>query len=435
METVTKKIRERAVLVGWLPKGRPSWEIEESLDELELLADTAGAEVMTRIIQEREKPAPATLIGKGKLHSLANLVAEQNINLVIFDDDLTPAQQRNVEDIVRIKVVDRTGLILDIFAQRARTREGKLQVELAQMEYLLPRLVGKGILLSRLGGGIGTRGPGETKLEVDRRRIRDKISHIKKDLETVRKHRRLYRAKRQSVPVPVVAIVGYTNSGKSTLLNTLTHAGVLSEDRLFATLDPTTRRIRLPNSQRVLLSDTVGFIRKLPHQLVEAFKATLEEVSEADLLLHIIDTFHPNQAEQVEAVEKILKELGLAKKKIIYVYNKIDLFENKNTPKVFLRRTPDSVAISALKKEGIEKLLKLIEKKIAGDVLDVTLSVPHQNQSLLSQIHELGKVIDTRYHTDRIEIQAILSYQTIARLEKKTLLKDVTIIREQPVPV
>jgi GTP-binding protein HflX len=411
METTTVISKERAALVGWLPKRRPDWETEESLDELKQLADTAGAEVITRMVQERDKPAPATLIGKGKLQSLARLVEEEGIDLVIFDDDLSPVQQRNVENIVHTKVVDRTGLILDIFAQRARTREGKLQVELAQMEYLLPRLVGKGILLSRLGGGIGTRGPGETKLEVDRRRIRDKISHIKKDLENVRKHRRLYRAKRQSVPVPVAALVGYTNSGKSTLLNTLTQAGVLCEDRLFATLDPTTRRIRLPNGQRVLLSDTVGFIRKLPHQLVEAFKATLEEVSEADFLLHIVDISHPNQMEQVDAVNGILNELGLSDKDIICVYNKTDRFENKNTIKIILHQNPGSVAISALKGEGI-------------------LSIPHQNQSLISQIHEYGKVTDTRYLDEGIEVQAKLSYQTIARLEKNNLFEGVKIIRE-----
>lgn len=426
----TGLIKEQAVLVGWLPKGRPGGDIEESLDELELLAATAGAKIFSRVVQERAKPAPATLIGKGKLQYIANLIAENEIDLVIFDDDLTPVQQRNVEDIVNTKVVDRTGLILDIFAQRARTREGKLQVELAQMQYLLPRLVGKGTLLSRLGGGIGTRGPGEMKLEVDRRRIRKKISHIKKDLDNVRKHRRLYRAKRQSVPVPVVALVGYTNSGKSTLLNTLTGAGVPCEDRLFATLDPTTRRIRLANGQHVLLSDTVGFIRKLPHQLVEAFKATLEEVSEADLLLHIIDTSHPNQTEQVQAVENILEELGLADKKIISVYNKSDRFKNKNTVKIIAAQTPGSVAISALHNEGIDKLLEAIEENVAGDVLEVTISIPHKNQSLVSQIHEMGKVSQTRYLDERIELRATLSYQMIARLEKTALLKDVKISRE-----
>jgi GTP-binding protein HflX len=426
------KIKEKAALVGWSPKRGPKREADESLDELEQLADTAGAEVVFRVVQEREKPAPATFIGRGKLKSLGEFVSEKEIDLVIFDDDLTPVQQRNVEDIVRTKVVDRTGLILDIFAQRARTREGKLQVELAQMEYLLPRLVGKGTLLSRLGGGIGTRGPGEMKLEIDRRRIREKISHIKKDLEAIRKHRRLYRAKRQSVPVPVAALVGYTNSGKSTLLNSLTNAGVFCENRLFATLDPTTRRIELPNGRRVLLSDTVGFIRKLPHQLVEAFKATLEEVSEADLLLHIIDASHSDWMEQAEAVDKILAELELAEKDIICVYNKIDRFKNKNRVKILLRQKPGSVAISALRGEGIGGLLEAVEQKTANNVLDVTLSIPHKNQSVLSQIHELGKVTHTRYLDDRIEVKARLSYQPLARLEKNSLLGDIKIIRGQP---
>ncbi len=328
------------------------WEVEDSLEELGQLARSAGAKVSKAVIQERERFDPAFLIGKGKLEELKR-ITQSGIDLVIFDDDLTGTQQRNLERFLGVKVLDRSALILDIFAQRARTREGYLQVELAQLNYILPRLVGLGERLSRLGGGIGTRGPGETKLEVDRRIIRRRMTKIQRELERVRRHRALLRKPRRRIGLPTVSLVGYTNAGKSTLMNSLTHAGVLVEDRLFVTLDPTIRILSLPGGKRVLLSDTVGFIRKLPHQLVAAFKATLEEVVEADLLLHVIDASSPRMEVQIQAVEQVLGELGISDKANIKVYNKMDLLGGPIGNKGSFR---DGIAISALTGDGIREL-------------------------------------------------------------------------------
>jgi GTP-binding protein HflX len=299
-------------------------KVEETLQELERLVETAGGETVGRIIQRREAPDPATYIGKGKLEELKALQAETQATTVIFDDQLSPAQQRNLERALEVKVLDRTALILDIFAQRARSHEGKLQVELAQMRYTLPRLGGKGLILSRLGGGIGTRGPGETKLEVDRRRIRSKIHDIEEEIKTVCAQRAVHRSRREQSGLPCIALVGYTNAGKSTLLNRLTDAGVLVEDKLFATLDPTIRLLILPSGRKVLLADTVGFIRKLPHALIAAFRATLEEVIYADVLMHVIDAGAPDWQEQSQAVYEVLKELDAADKPMITVMNKTD---------------------------------------------------------------------------------------------------------------
>ncbi len=293
---------ERAFLVAVEVRGGGAWNSESSLDELAQLAGTAGAVVVGRTIQRLDSPNPATYIGKGKLAEIIALRPQLDYDLVIFDDELSPSQQRNLEDALKVKVLDRTALILDIFARRARTREGALQVELAQHEYLLPRLAGQWSHLERLGGGIGTRGPGETQLETDRRLIRNRISRLKAQLEQVRRHRALYRARRAKQGVPVVALVGYTNAGKSTLMNALSGAGVLAENRLFATLDPVTRKVGLPGGGFFLLTDTVGFIQKLPTQLVAAFRATLEELADADLLLHVVDITHPDAAEQAETV-------------------------------------------------------------------------------------------------------------------------------------
>ncbi len=301
---------------------QPRWEAEDALEELAHLARSAGARVQGMTLQERPAPDPRTCIGRGKAEELAAGVA--GVDVVIFDEELSGSQQRTLEELLQRKVVDRTGLILDIFAQRARTREAKLQVELAQLDYMLPRLVGGWAHLERLGGGIGTRGPGETQLESDRRVIRRRMTKIRRDLERVRRHRAVLRRPRQKVPVPVVALVGYTNAGKSSLLNALTRAGVYEADQLFATLDPTIRRLELAGGRVVLLSDTVGFIRKLPHQLVAAFKATLEEVAAADLLVHVVDVSHPAMAQQMEAVEAVLAELGLARVPRIEAYNKVD---------------------------------------------------------------------------------------------------------------
>ncbi|MCI0796808.1 MAG: GTPase HflX [Chloroflexi bacterium] len=324
----TQPRAERVYLVGVQLKGRPGlWAAEDSVQELAELARSAKAFVVGSMIQRLERPTPVYL-GKGKLEDLRDLVMRKRVNTVIFDDELTPTQQRNVENALGgVKVIDRTALILDVFAQRARTKEGRLQVELAQHEYLLPRLAGQWTHLERLGGGIGTRGPGETQIETDRRLVRRRIRKLNKDVDDVSRHRSLYRSKRRASGVPVASLVGYTNAGKSTLLNRLTNADVAAEDMLFTTLDPVTRKIQTPVGRDVLLTDTVGFIQKLPHAVVAAFRATLEEVQESTLVIHVLDITHPNAAEQSEVVEKILAEMGIASKPRILVLNKIDLLE------------------------------------------------------------------------------------------------------------
>lgn len=340
------------------------YQLEESLDELSRLAETAGAVVVARVVQEAETPNPALYIGKGKAEEIRIICYEEDANLVIFDNELSPAQLRNLEKIIPFKIIDRTQLILDIFAQRARSREGKLQVELAQLSYLLPRLVGRGIEMSRLGGGIGTRGPGETQLEVDRRRILNRIHKIKTRIKEVQKTRQLHRQHRHSLGLPILALIGYTNTGKSTLMNRLTTAGVQVDDKLFATLDPTVRRLRLSNGLIALVSDTVGFIHKLPHTLIEAFKATLEEVKEADILLHVIDSSHPEMDRQVQDVYKVLQDLGANQKPIISVYNKVDKLRPGEVPGKVLQKQDKAVAISALHSYGIEDLLQAIQQEL-----------------------------------------------------------------------
>jgi GTP-binding protein HflX len=347
-----------ALLVGLRRARQPRWEAEDALEELAQLARSAGARVQGMVLQERPAPDPRTCIGRGKAEELAAGVA--GVDVVIFDEELSGSQQRNLEDLLQRKVVDRTGLILDIFAQRARTREAKLQVELAQLDYMLPRLVGGWAHLERLGGGIGTRGPGETQLESDRRVIRRRLTRIRRDLERVRRHRAVLRRPRQKVPLAVVALVGYTNAGKSSLLNALTRAGVYEADHLFATLDPTIRRLQLPDGRMVLLSDTVGFIRKLPHQLVAAFKATLEEVAAADLLVHVVDVSHPAMAQQMEAVEAVLAELGLARVPRIEAYNKVDRLP---APPPWAGGEA-KVALSAKSGSGLADLLKAIARAL-----------------------------------------------------------------------
>lgn len=307
------------------------------------------------------RPDPATLLGKGKVPLIQQRVLEGSIDLVIFDESLTPAQQRNWEEALQVKVIDRTSLILDIFAQRAKTREGKLQVELAQMNYLLPRLVGKGILLSRLGGGIGTRGPGETQLEMDRRQVRTRIARLKRQLEKVRQSRALQRARRQEQGLPIVALVGYTNAGKSTLFNQMTGAHIRSDSRLFSTLDPTLRRVRVGRDLTFILSDTVGFIRKLPHLLVEAFRATLEEVTEATLILHVVDASSPEALEHIGAVRQVLREIEADRKPVLRVWNKIDLLHDPNALERFNR---NGTSVSALKGEGIDRLKQQVAEEI-----------------------------------------------------------------------
>lgn len=354
--------REVALLIGLKQPHQPRWEAEESLEELAQLAVSAGAESAFRVLQERSVPDPRTLIGRGKAEDIREL-CEEGVDLVIFDDDLTGSQQRNLEATLQRKVIDRTGLILDIFAQRARSREGKLQVELAQLKYLLPRLTGHGADLSRLGGGIGTRGPGETQLEVDRRRIRRRVIKIEEELEKVQRHRALLRRRRQKQALPTAALVGYTNAGKSSLLNALTHAKLPVADKFFVTLDPTLRKVILPGGRAVLLSDTVGFIKKLPHQLVAAFKATLEEVQASDLLLHVIDIAHPQWQDQEQAVTAVLEELGIATKPLISLYNKVDKLPHPEAI-AFLSRRPRSVVTSANTGAGLSELKTVIAEML-----------------------------------------------------------------------
>ncbi|MBE3588369.1 MAG: GTPase HflX, partial [Thermoanaerobacteraceae bacterium] len=389
-------------------------ETEESLAELARLADTAGALVAGTVVQRLRRPDPATLLGRGKVRDeIALACRELGVELVICDRELSPAQVRNLEEELDVRVIDRTQLILDIFARRARTREGKLQVELAQLEYLYPRLTGKGTDLSRLGGGIGTRGPGETKLETDRRRIRRRIADLRRELEEVRRHRTLLRTRRQDVPVTLAALVGYTNAGKSTLLNALTGADVFAGDRLFATLDPTTRRLVLPGGEEVLLTDTVGFIRRLPHHLVAAFRATLEEVTEADLLLHVVDAGHPGYPAQVGAVESVLSSLGAAEKPTILVYNKIDRLtagEALSLPEGRL-----SVAVSALTGQGLDRLRQLMaqvlkEGKVRGEFL-----VPHHRGDVLHLLYEKGEVLSRQDTPEGVRLEVELGKVWAAR--------------------
>jgi len=354
------KIRggETAVLVAAKLPGDSMAQVEDSLSELERLADSAGAEVIDQVIQERKGKDPRLYIGEGKALELRAAYRDR-VNVVIFNGDLSGSQQRNLEEMLELKVLDRTGLILDIFAQRAHTREGMAQVELAQLEYLLSRLVGASPSLSRLGGGIGTRGPGETQLESDRRRMRRRMSHIRKGLERVRRSREIMRRNRQKRGLPIVCLVGYTNAGKSTLFNALTRANAVVGDRLFATLDPTVRRMRLSGGQIALLFDTVGFIRKLPHQLIHAFRATLEELLNADLLLHVVDASHPKREEQIRAVDEVLGEIGAAHKPILLVYNKVDRL-NGQERLLSSNSQREKVGVSALTGEGIENLRGLL---------------------------------------------------------------------------
>lgn len=355
---------EKAILVAVkLPKEREE-EQQESMVELRHLARTAGARVLAEVVQEREKLDPATYIGRGKAQQVGGMAEEMEADLVIFDENLTPSQQKNLEEITGVKVVDRTQLILDIFAQRARSGEGKLQVELAQMDYLSTRLIGKGLSMSRLGGGIGTRGPGETQLETDRRRIRRRVQTLRERLVRVRRSRDTQRKTRQKRGLLQVALVGYTNAGKSTLMNRLTGTHVLVEDKLFATLDPTLRRLKLPGGTVAILSDTVGFIQRIPHQLIEAFKATLEEVNEADLLMHVVDASHPMVDHQIAAVNHTLNEIGAGDKPLVTALNKADLVENPISLKRLSRVYEGSVSISALKGDGLDELLSRVEEAL-----------------------------------------------------------------------
>lgn len=405
---------ERAILIG-MEWGRNDslWTVDDSLEELKQLADTAGATVIKKFIQKRPKPDPAFFIGRGKVQELALYAQQENIDLCIFDDELSPAQQRNIESVMGIRILDRTALILDIFAQRARTNEGKLQVELAQLQYTLPRIMGKGLMLSRLGGGIGTRGPGETKLEVDRRRIRDRIAFIKEQIEKVKAVRSLHRSKRKKNNVFEVSLVGYTNAGKSTLLNTLTNSDIYAKDQLFATLDPTTRQLTLPNKQEIIITDTVGFIRRLPHQLIAAFRSTLEVVTEADLLVHVIDVSHELYKEQAAAVHEVLKEIGAESKPVITVYNKIDKLPPDSKLADRLALEEDTVCISAAKKLNLETLQQMIESHLKSKAVEVTLCIPYAETAKAAQLHETANVLEQDYTENGAVMKVILPVEDL----------------------
>ena len=417
MEHGAKNNRERAILVGVELTGDDPEQSLYSLEELAQLADTAGAEVLTQMVQKRSRPDAATLLGKGKVEELAGLCRESGADLVIINRELSQAQARNLEEHAGVRVIDRTQLILDIFARRARTSEGKLQVELAQLNYLLPRLTGRGIAMSRLGGGIGTRGPGETKLEVDRRRIRKRIADLDREIAEVKKHRDLLRRSRKDVLFPLVALVGYTNAGKSTILTKLTGADVLVEDKLFATLDPTTRRVILPNNETILLTDTVGFIQNLPHHLVAAFRATLEEVVEADLLLHVIDASHPYVEKQIEAVDKVLESLGAAGKPSIMVYNKVDLLPEGDVP--VADRGHQAVALSALKGRGFAELLGALAYALSASRIRKIFFIPYQKSGVLSILHEKGKVLREEHGEKGLSVEAEIDLIWAGRVEQK----------------
>lgn len=356
---------EKAVLVGLSLKNASDWQTEETLQELEQLAKSAGAKVLHVAQQKRDVPDRSLYLGKGKVEEIQLLVEESGADVVVIDAELTPSQGRNLEEALACKVVDRTALILDIFATRARSKEGKLQVELAQLNYLLPRLTGKGTSMSRLGGGIGTRGPGETKLEMDRRRIRRRISNLNKEIENIKKHRTVQRQSRKKNRIPTLALVGYTNAGKSTLFNSLTQSFTFTEDKLFATLDPLLRKARLPGGQDIVVADTVGFIKKLPHFLVASFRATLEEVKEADLLLNVTDISHPFMEEQMTSVLSVLKDIYKEDTyEILPVFNKSDLLQDDAGLLRLKREYPDSVLVSALKKANMDELLRVVEDKL-----------------------------------------------------------------------
>jgi GTPase len=412
---IERAFRERIVLVGVTWPGASEEETEASLDELSLLVDTAGADEVARVIQRRATPDPATFVGKGKAEEILEIAEAVDADTVVFDEELSPAQQRNLERLFGRSAIDRTAVILDIFAQNAHTVEGKAQVQLALLRYRMPRLRGKGKSLSQQMGGIGARrGPGETQLEVDRRRVARLIHKLEDDLRQITKHRDIQRKSRRRSPFQTVSIVGYTNAGKSTLLNRLTDAGVLVEDRLFATLDATTRRLQLPGGETVLVTDTVGFVRKLPHQLVEAFKSTLEVVGEADLLVHVVDSSSPDPLAQIEAVREVLGEIGAADVPELLVFNKDDLAPEAATQLVARER--GSVAISAATGAGIDGFLAAMSERLRSLTRVVELMVPFERGDVLAAIHREGEVLDEQADEAGMRLRARLDDASASRL-------------------
>ena len=422
---ISQKSRTDGAPAAASSDGRPSipeFDAEESLAELRTLAESAGADVVGEILQRRDRPDPATLVGAGKLQEIAGAAASVNADVLLFDHDLTPSQQRNIEKVIERRVIDRTQLILDIFARHARTREGQLQVELAQLKYLMPRLAGHGVEMSQLGGGIGTRGPGETKLETDRRKIARRVRHVEEQIENVRRIRAQQRQRRESVPVATVALVGYTNAGKSTLFNALTRAGVLSSSKMFATLDPTIRAVDLPSKRKVLLSDTVGFIRNLPHTLVSAFRATLEEVQRAALILHVSDASNRLSAEQDAQVEIVLKELETEKKPRLRVMNKVDLLDEEVAESLIADAESErshTVYVSAVEGTGLQELLRRIDQMIEEDqVRRVRVCVPQKEGKALALLEAKGRISSRKYTDGAVELDVEAPESVVRRVQE-----------------
>jgi GTP-binding protein HflX len=414
-------VRERAALVGLFKDSPRHFDPEQALEELAGLADAANADVVLRMQQERAKPDPATFLGRGKVEMLAAACDEARVDVVIFDNELSPAQMRNLEDALDRAVVDRTQLILDIFARRARTREGKLQVELAQLKYLMPRLVGSSEALSRLGGGIGTRGPGETKLETDRRRIRHRLSVLSKEIETVRQRRSQLRERRHKSAVPTVALVGYTNAGKTTMFNSLTGGDAVASNALFVTLDPLVRRVKLPDRRELLVSDTVGFIDRLPHSLIAAFRATLEEVAEADLLLHVIDASAPDRDRHMAAVAAVLSEVGAQRVPTVEVFNKCDRLEAGERARL-TALYPGALCVSALSGQGRDEVIAAMETRLGLDTATITLEFdPHDaaDRASLAELYRVARVHQHVTTEDRIIIEADLPRRLAAKFHKE----------------
>jgi len=404
---IIKEGKEKAILVVCkFYHSLGDWDIEESESELVQLTISSGAEVVGTLHYRTDKPNSALLIGSGKTEEIARIVSQIEVDVIIFDHDLSPAQQRNLEEILDLKTIDRTQLILDIFAQHAHSQEGKLQVELAQLNYLLPRLVGKGIYLSRLGAGIGTKGPGEKKLEVDRRRIRDRINRVKKELSKVARRKEDLRKKRKESAIPVVGLVGYTNAGKTTLLNKLTKADKLVRNSLFSTLDTISKKFVLNNEQEIILFDTVGFIHNLPHHLVESFKATLDEVAQADILLHVIDVGHPLSEKQADSVYEVLKELKADDKIIIAVLNKIDSVENEYELKRQMKKYSNPVYVSAKNEEGFDELHNKLIPYIEDFFVEINMKIPQNRMDLVNLVYNNGHVISKKYVDSDILIKA-----------------------------
>lgn len=408
----TKEEKEKVIVLGVSVSDGD--DVEESLDELEELIETAGAVSVGRIIQNRENIHPGTYIGKGKIEEVREILYETGATGVVCDDELSPAQLRNLEELLETKIMDRTLIILDIFAERANTSEGKVQVELAQLKYRLARLVGLGKSLSRLGGGIGTRGPGEKKLEMDRRLVKERIAQLNRELKEVKQHREVTRSKRSRKNIPVVAIVGYTNAGKSTLLNTLTDADVLEEDKLFATLDPTTRELELPSKQRVLLTDTVGFIRKLPHHLVEAFRSTLEEAKYADIILHVVDASNPQMDKHIHTVYGILDDLGVENKPVVTLFNKQDKLGEPVQCKDY--RSDKIISISAKNGQGLEEVKEALEGILREQKILIERIFSYQEAGKIQQIRSQGELLEEEYREDGIFVKAYVPAEVYGRI-------------------